>query len=94
MAVGHDVAEHLVGLRVDADVSRGDLSEVVHVILVHPAAPQRLHDGVERLLFADVIEVIEDRAVNPPILVDELALRRLDERQVVVHVQHHEQVVS
>ena len=93
LVAGHDVAEQLFGLRVDTGVSRGGLGKIVHVILVDPAAAERLHHGIQRAHFADILIIIQNGAIDPPIIVDEHALGGLNECLVVVHVQHHEEVV-
>ena len=57
------------------------------------AAAESLHHGVQRAHFADILKIIQNGAIDPPIFVDEHALGGLNECLVVVHIQHHEEVV-
>jgi hypothetical protein len=77
----------------DVGLSRSGFGKVVHVTLNHLATAERLHHGVQRAYFADILKIIQNGAIDPPIVVDEHALGGLDECLVVVHVQHHEEVV-
>ena len=94
LAAGEDVAEQLIGLRVFADVLGSHGGEIVHVALVDAAAAECLHDGVQRLVASGVVEVVQNGAIDPAVIVDEHGLGALDKGLVLIHVQHHEEVIS